>query len=426
MIADIYDVFEEIKSTSSTNKKKEILRANKDLNGLMDILVFLFDTRITTGIDKKKLNMFVINDVENPPSEDFRDVINYLAENNSGSYNDVAFCQYYCNMLSEPLRQFAEDLITKSYKMGLSAKTINAVLGQKFIYEHSVQNGYPLEKYPFPAGTWFSVSEKLNGVRATYIDGQFISRQGLVIEGLDHIHKDIIETTYDHMVLDGELRRKNIDKISDNDNFTQTISIVSSDVSKEDLEFIVFDIIPLDEFKNGESKETYKQRYDSLLTFNDMCDCHGAKNVRKVNVFYKGYDQRVIPELLQQMEEEDKEGLMINLDTTYKCKRHRGLLKVKQFYTVDLEIVGFEEGSGAMTGMLGALVCKYHNNTINIGSGFTKDQRQQLWNDRKSLVGRIIEVSYKEETHNKQTGLKSLQFPTFVRFRDDKDYESYN
>ena len=40
-----------------------------------------------------------------------------------------------------------------------------------------------------------------------------------------------------------------------------------------------------------------------------------------------------------------EEGLMLNLDTPYECKRHNGLLKIKPTKSADLEIIGFEPGA---------------------------------------------------------------------------------
>ena len=44
-----------------------------------------------------------------------------------------------------------------------------------------------------------------------------------------------------------------------------------------------------------------------------------------------------------------------------------------------------------------------------------------LWKNRDGLVGKIIDIRYKEITVDKKTELKSLQFPTFGGFRDPAD-----
>lgn len=79
----------------------------------------------------------------------------------------------------------------------------------------------------------------------------------------------------------------------------------------------------------------------------------GAVNV--LPVLYHGNDQSKISELLEQMVREDKEGLMINTDVPYRRTRHKGILKVKRFYTMDLPIIRCEAGTGRLKGTLGAL-----------------------------------------------------------------------
>ena len=129
---------------------------------------------------------------------------------------------------------------------------------------------------------------------------------------------------------------------------------------------------------------------------------------------------------LEQMVREGKEGLMLNRDSKYLRKRHNGILKVKRFYTVDLRVIDVEEGSGRLSGTLGAFVVRYKDNILHVGSGMTDEQRRQFWEDRESLIDRVIEVKYKEESRDKETGKPSLQFPIFVQLRELGKQESYD
>ena len=125
------------------------------------------------------------------------------------------------------------------------------------------------------------------------------------------------------------------------------------------------------------------------------------------------------------MVKEDKEGLMVNFDVPYRRTRHNGILKVKRFYTMDLPIIRLEEGTGRLKGTLGALVLKYKNNEVKVGSGFTDEQRSEFWAKGESMIDTLCEVKYKEISYDKSTGRESLQFPTFVGIRDDKTEVSY-
>jgi DNA ligase-1 len=118
------------------------------------------------------------------------------------------------------------------------------------------------------------------------------------------------------------------------------------------------------------------------------------------------------------------EGIMIkDIDAKYVCKRHVAWLKQKPFIEVSLEITAVEEGTGKNEGRLGALVCSGVDDgktiVVNVGSGFTDEQRIEFWGDRESLPGQIVEVRADAITQN-QDGTYSLRFPRFLRFRGFK------
>lgn len=109
---------------------------------------------------------------------------------------------------------------------------------------------------------------------------------------------------------------------------------------------------------------------------------------------------------------------MINFDEApYVCKRTPNLLKVKVMQDCDLTITGFEEGQGANAGTLGAVLVDYKGSTVGVGSGFTREQRDFFWQNRDSLLGRVITVQYFEETTDAK-GVPSLRFPVFRELRE--------
>jgi hypothetical protein len=90
-------------------------------------------------------------------------------------------------------------------------------------------------------------------------------------------------------------------------------------------------------------------------------------------------------------------------------------MKWKPVITVDLNIVGFEEGTGKNLGRLGAIVCEGVDNdrriNVNVGSGLTDSDRDSFWADRDQLLGRVVEVKADAVTQN-QDGTYSLTVPT--------------
>ncbi|MBG6242971.1 MAG: hypothetical protein EKE20_14635 [Candidatus Symbiopectobacterium sp. Dall1.0] len=89
--------------------------------------------------------------------------------------------------------------------------------------------------------------------------------------------------------------------------------------------------------------------------------------------------------------------------------------KVVPYKYADLKITGFKEGTGAMKGMLGS----FKTEQGCVGSGFDIPQRVDFWGKRHQMIGRIIQVKYREITDDGK-----LRFPSFERIRFDKDEES--
>ena len=53
---------------------------------------------------------------------------------------------------------------------------------------------------------------------------------------------------------------------------------------------------------------------------------------------------------------------------------------------MDLPVVEVLEGDGRLTGTLGALVLRYKDNTVNVGSGFDDATRAKFWKDKNNLL----------------------------------------
>lgn len=314
-------------------------------------------------------------------------------------------------------------LLSKTLRLGVTAKTVNKVI-PNLIPEWEVQQAYPIDKYPLKEGTEFWLTQKLNGVRATYYKGRLYARSGVPYEGLDHILDALCFDEEDSYVFDGELTLREKGNLSDNEAFRKATGIINSDDGdKTVICYTIFDVLTVEEFHRGQSDGSYGYRRAFLDQLHRFIPQDGRVSI--LPVLYHGKDQDKISELLEQMVREDKEGLMVNLDVPYQCRRHNGILKVKRFYTMDLRILRCEEGSGRLAGTLGALVLDYKGKEVKVGSGFTDEQRATFWQGKDSLPGLLCEVKYKEISSDKNTGAESLQFPVFISIRTDKTEVSF-
>lgn len=413
-----------------TDKTRILLDARKDFGDEDDELMFFFrfllDPAIVTGLSDAKIN----KKVTAKPDLDFEHYscgCLYLMGkgHNTGSDASIATIQNYLHKNPE-YEEFLKRLFTKNLPIGVEAATINKVYSEEIIPVWEVQQGYPIDKYKFRKGELIFASRKLNGSRGTYFKGDIISRQAQKFEGLDHIIKDIEKIIGTDYAVDGELIRRNIDGLTDGQNFRETISILNSDGNDKSLiKFVIFDIVPIDEFERDACTENYSVRKKRLLDLKNKIQKNGTQNIEVVQMVYEGTDVNDVYDWLDYAVKHDWEGLVVNRQVPYRRTRHNGCLKVKRFYTVDLRITAIEEDQNRLAGTMGALVVDYKGNELRVGSGFDDATRAAVWENPDNYIGKIVECKYKEVTMDKKTGLESLQFPTFVRFRNDKNEVSY-
>lgn len=438
IFAHFYDFCRAMNDMRGTINKSNCIRVATNSDDRL-ILKYLLDGNVVTGISTARINKQLAKPLDSNINMNFADMMTYIV-NHPATDDTLWVAQSYVAKVSDyyvdddKAVKFCKDLITKKLRLGVDAKTVNKALGYALVPSFDVQLAKSIENVKLPVGKWFSVSQKINGNRCVCYRGKMYSRQGKEWKGLEHILCDI-KMILDPEVwcLDGELVYKNPENLTDNDAFVKGTGILNSDSEdKSCIKYVIFDWIPNREFDMGVSSETYKERKKYLVQLSEQIERYNLKNIEVVKFFYEGNDNAQIDRYLDVAIDAGMEGVMVNYDVPYQCKRHSGIMKVKRFYTVDLPIVSVEEGEGRLAGTLGKVNVAFNPdgnapfNTVGVGSGFSDELRSEIWTNKDRYIGRVIEVKYKNVTHDKITRLAGLQFPVFVRFRDDKTECSYD
>lgn len=320
-------------------------------------------------------------------------------------------------------------ILMKDLKCGVSEKTINKIK----------KNAIPLFECMLAFDGLNHESKikgkkllepKLDGVRViTIINAgnktvtQY-SRNGKVLENFKHItqslekHIDLFDRS---LVLDGEM-------ISS--SFQSLMKQVhrKDNVQSSDARLMLFDILPLSEFLNGKSIMGQRRRSNLLRSMKKVFDLTGTIDIiPQTEIDLDSYvGELEFKQFNQDAIDQGFEGILIKEpDAVYECKRSTSWLKVKPSLTVDLVIVGFEEGTGKNVGKLGALICEGtdQNKIIktNVGSGLTDEQRNEIWQDKDNVLGQIVEIRADCLTKNQDSDdVWSLRFPRFEKFRGFK------
>lgn len=273
-------------------------------------------------------------------------------------------------------------------------------------------------------------SPKIDGVRVLALNGVLYSRSMKPIRNKALIDK-FLKSKYKDINFDGEITV--VDK-TDPNVYRITTSYVNSFDKEEDEshKFVinVFDILNVDDLDTP-----YIDRLKSIPDFDDPLFSKLEYRVCNNNKEVLEYEQYCL--------NAGYEGIMIRSSNgKYKLGRStlkEGIiLKLKRFSDYEATIVGFveeyknlneakknelghTERSSAKDGLvpngrLGALICKFNDIEFNIGSGFTHEERSEVWNNRDSYIGKLVKFKCFE------VGVKDApRFPIFLGFRNPDD-----
>lgn len=415
---------DEIRTSASRKYKQEVLTKYKDDEVIQKYLKINYDPYTVYGISTKKLTKKVrVPDFFH--ARTVFELFDYLTEHNTGTDLDVAACQemlYVASELDVQLEYILMDLICKDLSTGVDSKTINSVMpGLIPTFNVQLAEKY-FDKPERVEGREFALTTKIDGGRIIALkeNGQvsFYTRAGQRYEGLVDLEREMSAKMPDNLCLDGEITLFNDKGIPSKEAYKQAMKITRKDGEKHGVKMKFFDAMSAEDFRNQRCDLTWTQRraiatnlaLNNEFTFFEL-----------LPLLYKGSDTSMITKYLDEAIANDQEGVMINIcDAPYEFKRTTNLLKVKKMQTMDLEIIGFEEGSGKYKDTLGAILVRYKNgNIVKVGSGFTDWLRSEIWNNQNKYQGVVSEIQYFEETTNDDGG-ESLRFPIFKDFRPDK------
>lgn len=352
-------------------------------------------------------------------------------------------------------------ILLKDLKAGFSEATVNKVVDKKFqqytipvftvqLAKDCVDEDGNVDESELVGVKGISV--KLDGMRCmsvVYPDGrvQQYTRNGKELVNFTKITSQLasVASTFDEpMVLDGEVMGASFQDLMKQ-------SRRKTDIQADDSVLNLFDIIPLSEFLKGIGKQTQRQRTADLDNWFSTVETL-LPNVTVVG--HEDIDLRTeagrtrLAEINAIALAGGYEGIMLkDLDAVYECKRSVNWLKMKPFLEESLTVVGVEAGkpNSKFAGTMGALVCEDiidgKKVRVNVGGGFSVQQRAQIWADHtrlpvtwqkkvekkwvtmtenpssSSVVGMVAEIRADALTKPQTGDVWSMRFPRFKTWR---------
>ena len=263
--------------------------------------------------------------------------------------------------------------------------------------------------YPFDEGRfakWGSeglMQPKLDGLRCRAIidsvgEVALLSSQENEFTSVPHIKEQVKALGLRNLELDGELYVHGMP-------FQSLASIAKTKIGLhpdyKQLEYHMFDTV-------SDGKQASRIAWLQRLNISMQSSIHIVKTIFIGNMseLEKYYTEFVA---------QGYEGFIIRqLDAYYARKRSTSIMKCKPGKFDDYDVIDYQEEHsiyGEPKGALGALVLKSEAGSVfSVGSGFTRQQRQDLWLERDGLKGRRCTVKYQELT----VGREVPRFPVFI------------
>lgn len=261
-------------------------------------------------------------------------------------------------------------------------------------------------------------SFKMDGIRCVTPNGQVLSRKLKPIPN-KYIQKLLRDLPYG---LDGELMVEG--------SFNTLTSSIMSEAGEPNFTFKVFDILG--------SKKPFKERMTEVV---DICNTLALHHIEPV-FQHLCYDQASVQAYYDLAISKGYEGLILrNPSGPYKEGRstlnEQWMLKLKPIEDTEATIVEFTElmhnlnapetnNVGATernkcqagmqeSGILGALIAITTEGTVvKVGSGFTNEQRTEIWVNQDKYRGKMFTFKFQERTVD-----GAYRFPVFKGWRHD-------
>lgn len=430
-IMEIYNFIQEMRSTNSRLAKKNIIESYKDNELLQDVIKYTYNPHM-----KYKIRKFTgeCHFEPRPSHNNIFSLLDVLANSNINDALRTEVEDFLAVQSNDKIREVYKLMIVKDLKIGFSQfetiwpGIIPKPQGLDFNFGVQLASKLTNKKKNLKEPGW--VTEKLDGLRclSLVIDDSLPllkSRAGKSFEGLVEIEEAIKKVfEKEQIVLDGELLATDVSPAEVFKESTKRIK--NKNKTKTGVKYCIFDILDLEEYKAETKTTPYSARRERLDNLKETIKEMKLDHILEIvdTLLYTDNIEEIV-ELHTKIVAEGKEGLMINFDNVYVVGRTDSLLKVKLMNTVDLRIIGYQEGNGKYVNSLGALYVDYKGHTVNVGSGLNDAWRKEFWENQEKYLGRVVEIQYFEETSNAYGGI-SLRFPVFKRLREEGKEVSYH
>jgi len=445
----IYEILEALKNTSSTNKKQEILKEQKDNELFKKVLYYTYNPYYQFYIKKyEKANS---HSGELTLEKDYCKIFQALDDLRLRKITGNAardMVSYLYQKFDKKDAEIFDKILQKDLKVGINVKLINKVFDNLIPitpYMGAITyDDKKVEKLLQEGEVWSQ--EKLDGMFCNLIvdletgEIKTIARNGKELHLENAFKHNYFNPVYDKFVITGELLVKGFDRYKANGllNSLKQIhqkqkeeTLTDKDIKKfvkqygkkpsefyDKIYMVAWDIIPFDDWSKGECDLPYHQRYSNLI------DClYQADNILEIGVRVVTSKEQIMQHFKEVLQK-GGEGLVIkSKHGKFVNKKPNWQIKVKMEFELDMRIKGFVKGTPGTKydQYINRIIAETEDGGIKTeAAGMPEDMMKFVTENAKDLLGKIVTI--------KCSGLSwvdgkvdALLHPRVVEIREDKN-----
>ena len=410
----ISKIIQQIKAASGNRTEKiSILKKNKNNDDFKKMLFYTYNPYMMFNVVKiKELEKKELLSDKDQWEEFFKACDKSSTRKITGNAAVTMFQKVF-EVSSDENVTIMKNVLKKHLNIGISTSTINSVFVD-LVPTFAVMLAEPFDEKRINSDDLLAFEPKLDGVRCLTVvknnEAIMFSRGGKSIENFKHISDEL--ALLQDGVYDGELMGTTFDDL-------MTV-YKTKGVSTIQYTYHIFDYIPYNEWMNSKFELPLSKRRDLL----ENLQIEG--NTKNCKVVERQYGKLAdVDRVMKHYVKLRYEGLMIKtLQAQYQKKRTFNIMKKKNFLDIDTPIVSLYAGEefSRIENTMGGIIINVSEKDkpvyVSVGSGFSDELREKMWKSPDDYIGKIVQISYQEKTKD-----GSLRFPTFMRFRDDKEID---
>lgn len=417
----IHNILKSLESTNSRNEKIKILEQNFDNELLKRVLSLTYD----------KMYTFFISDIEAPDRFTSKYNLEYALEYALEYLIDNQNRLVRGDKLKDDLYEISKNLsyhdfevfskvINRDLRIGVGASSINKVWKNLiFVPPYMRCSSYSdknLSKINFPAYSQSKSDGLFCNIVVNNGNVQYISRNGSYLPFHNDLDDKLVKLG-NYVLLGEALALDEYGHILDRKDGNGYLN--SDDIDTNRVIFHLWDMIPYDDWIGGLCLIPYSDRLNQLSIAQYELNQH---NMILIDTKIVNNTSDVLGHFKTIVSDGGEGTVLKNMDSIWKDYTSPNNVKIKIIFDCEVEIVDYKEGTGKHSNMLGAFVCKSKCGqlTVNVGSGYSDQDRLKFYKNPESYIGKILTVRANDVISNVDNTY-SLFLPRFVEIRTDKD-----